>query len=464
MTLPQPAIPVLAGYRLVRKLGEGSRAQVYLGAAVSDRSDSPRVAALKVFRPELSRHEIGTELAALARVDLSHCVRLLDLATAPGGLPVPILGRVQRGSLAQLLRDREFLEPGEAVTLLAPLPATMLELHRLGVAHANWGASSVHFGAAGEPVLLGFGHASLFEAGLSVAALDDEPAVAGDRDGLAALAEAVLGRVRQTGGALGVRDLLDWLAASAGVRRFEFAVELQERLFDLAEALPIEFARTAGQGAVVPARIGEPVVADPGVPTSPTTRTPRGAPIVARLQDAILSSPLVPLRRRLGAALRGVRKPLWIVAGAVAAALVLAVALIPQGDGQTAARGAQTPVPTPSAVRSALPDDPVRALPLLLSAREGCIRDISVLCLDAVDEPSSAALDDDTALIRRIQSGEEVPASANLAAPAPALTERLGDSALVELDPESGPASALMIREEAGWRIREFLQGKPVQP
>ena len=464
----------LAGYRLVRKLGTGARAEVFLGAAMADASSSPRTAALKIFRPEVSREDIGRELAALGRAELEHCVRLIDVATADNGMPVPILRRVQRGSVAQLLRDRESLEAGEAVTLLAPLSETMNALHALGIAHANLGASSVHLGAAGEPVLLGFGHANSFDAGLSIAALDDEPAVLADRDRLAGMVEGVLGHVRQGERLVPVTDLLAWLMASAGSRQFEFAIELQDRLFDLAEPLPIEFARVGAAGSSVPSRIGEPVAElSDGTAAAPrpdgddltASVAVRSSPIPSWMREAILSNPLALVRSRLLKLVRGVRRPLWITAGAIAVALVLAIVLVPQGTASTSSDGSPaTPRPTSSATHSALPNDPVLALPLLLSARNECLHDLSVLCLDAADEQSSAVLNDDADLIRRIQSGQQIPASAIITAQAPTLVERLGDSALVDLHTASGPASALMIRGEAGWRIRSFLDEKPVQP
>lgn len=462
----------LAGYRLVRKLGAGTRAEIFLGVAVSDETSSPRTAALKIFRPKAPREDIGRELATLGRVELAHCVRLIDVATAENGMPVPILRRVQRGSVAQLLRDRESLEAGEAVTLLAPLPETMNGLHALGIAHANLGASSVHLGAAGEPVLLGFGHASSFEAGLSIAALDRESAVLADRDRLAALVEVVLGHVRRGERTTPVADLLVWLAASGGSREFEFALELQDRLFDLAEPLPIEFARVGAAGSSVPSRIGEPTAESspgtdaaprPGDGEAPAPTAVRSSPIPNWMREAILSNPVTLVRSRVLKLVHGVRRPLWIATGAIAVALVLAIAFVPQRAASTSSdRSPATPRATSSATHSALRNDPVLALPLLLSARNECFHDLSVLCLDVVDEQSSAALNDDAGLIRRIQSGQQIPASANITAQAPILVERLGDSALVDLHAESGPASVLMIKGEAGWRIRGFLDEKPV--
>ena len=128
---------------------------------------------------------------------------------------------------------------------------------------------------------------------------------------------------------------------------------------------------------------------------------------------------------------------------------------------------ADAPVPVDEsapAVDPVLSDDPVAALGALLAERERCLRDLSVLCLDGVLQGGSAAMERDAAIVRSIQGGGETPPEAEIAAGELALVERLGDSALVSLgtagpDPpgQSKPASALVMRGEAGWRIRDYL-------
>jgi hypothetical protein len=192
----------------------------------------------------------------------------------------------------------------------------------------------------------------------------------------------------------------------------------------------------------------------------------------AWIHDSIMDSPAASARSRVITSLRGVRKPVWVVAAVVAVALLAAIALVPQDTSSSTAAShptvsnhASTPIahetsiPTPKP----LPDDPVLALPLLLAQRVECIRARSVLCLAGLEEASSGALADDSRLIRGLQTGAEISASAIITAPEPTLVERLGDSALVALGPKSNPASALMIRGEAGWRIRGFLSGKPAK-
>ena len=102
---------------------------------------------------------------------------------------------------------------------------------------------------------------------------------------------------------------------------------------------------------------------------------------------------------------------------------------------------------------------PAAAAAPLLAARESCIRDMSVLCLDGVVQPDSAASAADRALIRDIQAGQELPSPWGVESGEANLDERLGDSAIVSLSDtaDDQPASLLLMKSAAGWRIRDYL-------
>jgi hypothetical protein len=451
----------LAGYRLLRRLGSGSRADVFLA------SGSSGTVALKVFETDVSPESVGAELDALGRVDSPHVARLLDLASSSGPLPTLVFERVPRGSIGSLLRERVELEVGEAVTLLAPIAHLLPELHRAGVAHTRIGAASIHLGASGEPVLLGLGHCELFPANGTIAALDARPAVVGDRNAFAALADSVLGQVRGAAADRRLRELSNWIERAP--RTHEFLLDLESQLFDLADSMPIEFGRDEDSESVVPPRIGIPIpkIPEPREVVEPAAGQSKASPWEPPpwLPAVLLENPIAQVRERLVTFVHGVRKPFWIVAGGVVLAFVLAATLIPTGSPQprpkvVAAPETSIPEPTPSP----LPDDPVLALPILLRAREACIHDLSILCLDSVDEPSSGAFLQDSAIIQQVQQGGEIPKSATIDASAPTLVERLGDSALVSLGTGGDPASVLLIKGTSGWRIRDELTGVQATP
>jgi hypothetical protein len=106
-----------------------------------------------------------------------------------------------------------------------------------------------------------------------------------------------------------------------------------------------------------------------------------------------------------------------------------------------------------------LPDDPLLASKILLRARTNCFRDLSILCLDGVDEASSAAFASDAALIQQVQGGGELPNTVVAGGAQFTLVERLGDTALISLGAHSSPASILAIRTKGGWRIRDYVTG-----
>jgi eukaryotic-like serine/threonine-protein kinase len=441
MSAPTDASGTLAGYRLVRRLGVGSRADVYLGVGTTGS------AALKVFAPTTSRESVGAELEALGRLDSPHLVRLVDVSSASGDLPILVLERVQQESVSALLVRRGSLECGEVVTVLAPIAALVGEMHGAGLAHGHLGVASVHLGSRGEPVLLGLGHCELFAAGGSMAAIDSEPAAATDRDALASMALGVLASVRDAGPR--VSDLARWIESAP--RAYEFPGELAERLFACAEPLPVAISEGKPVQSAIPARVA---------PAAPV------AVAAAVSLPELLENPFQVVRKRAIDLARGIRLRFWVAAAAVAVGLILAVALIPSGGDSRATSSApsralteSTAVPTASSTPSPLPDDPLLASKILLAARTTCIRDLSILCLDTVDEPSSAAFASDAALIQQVQGGGEVPKSTVSSGDPLTLTERLGDTALIGLGDAGSDASILVIRTAVGWRIRDYLSG-----
>ena len=491
----------IGGYRLVRLLGVGSRADVWLGHGRTTGSAAETVA-VKVFRPGADEAAVDVEIEALARTSHRHLVRLEDLATAPDGLPSLVLHRLSAVSLGQLLAAGP-LPAGEAVTVLAPLALAVAELHRVGVTHGGIRPAAVLFDGDGAPVLARFGTAGIVgdlpsadEFGLHPAQLAAAPGVAVDLAQLAALCGAVLGDAAD---ALG-----EWRAYLDSPDPQAWTRGLADRLFGIAEPVPVRFSRPdpGERSPLVPARIGREEVVEAGwEPEIIATMTP-ATPALQRstlLQDSLallhLPDSLLDRMGRLGAALdagpgavvrprvlqalRSVRRPMWIVRGLGASATGGAVALLTGGASdagpaaERAAPAASAPPDTAWPVSTAptvpphvLGEDPVAASLALLSARAECRRLTSILCLDGVDQEGSAAIDADAYAIRIAQEGGIGSAEPDLTGTAPTLVDRLGDSALVSFDRAGTPvASLLLVRTEHGWRIRDlvFADGSTAQ-
>jgi serine/threonine protein kinase len=383
-------VDTVGGYRLVRKLGSGPRAEIYLGRAIltgdtaeqsPELGETERTAALKLFRPGVGSPAIDEEIEALARASSPHLLELRDLASTPDGRPCLILPRLVGTGLARVLADRSSIEVGEAVTILAPIAAAVAELHRVGVAHGAVRASSVLFSDAGAPVLACFGHAVLVgefpesedSASLTPAERSECDAVVSDLADLARMGVEVLGRVRsiETHGA-GTR-LVDWLSSSDPAPIADaFARDFEDRLYDLAPGAPVLFrdpaaaaprplpVRTSargGQGVPLPARDARWVArirlllhrrsspearSSSGAPSSASpnpvslTRVDRASRVPAgcksldeHLAERIDGHPVRETMSRARAAAARVRRPFWIAGALGAAALVAALVLVP---------------------------------------------------------------------------------------------------------------------------------------
>jgi serine/threonine protein kinase len=491
----------LAGYRVVRKLGAGERAVVYLGHSLGS-DDAEPSAALKVFGADVEDSSIAAEVAALSAARSAHVVRLVDVAAGTGEPRCLVLERLSGGSLSALLRERASVRAGEAVTILASVARGLEDLHRAGFAHGRVTLATVMFTETGRPVLIGLGHA----------VVAGEPSNASDYGQLGIIAQALLSRVDREGRAEAIDAMVEWLAmAHGGHIPSRRAGELEELVFAIAQPVPVRL-RTRSRGS----------------PGRPVPETPRGAHATTHidvahattLADGAHATTLAevvraaidgrPLRLVLGTLAERVRprrRLLWF-SGALAAVLVaLALTSLPSGRadslGAGSARG--SPVPTGSSVgsaessapgsapgspdsspvsstgasssgvsgsskTSAADDDPVAATAALLVARTRCLAEASLACLEGTDQIGSALLDADQSTVARARGGTAKPAGSDYARYQASLIERTGNSALVGLTPpstgsgataspgNSKPASVLVIKGEAGWRLREIFE------
>ena len=430
----------LGGYRLLRTVGVGPRAEVILAHPLRSDAD-PTPVVIKVYGEAVSEESVLAEIEALSRAAGDHVVRLIDVTSTPRGAPALILARHAAASLARLLGERQGLTAGEAITVLAPLAAALARMHSAGVAHGGIAPGAVLFDAGGSPTLGCFGRATLFAPGLPPAGLETEQGVLADVLAYGSLAAGVLEGAGAAQLAHRARTQL-----APGARLIAFADEL----FDLGEPLPVDLrSRPQPDPVTLPAR----VIA--------------AAPVLAGQLDEDEPAPAWRQRlERLRDALGRVRRPVWVTAGASLAALLLALLLVPESGGALTAdppavglSPSSTAVP-PTVVDEAVGgDDPVAATAVLLAAREECIRELSAECLDGIDQQGSAALAADRELVAAIAEGGGPSSVPRVEAGGVALVQRLGDSALVSLGADSEPASVLLVKGEAGWRIRDYLEG-----
>src|SRR4051794_32691070 len=136
MTAPQlPVGSVVAGYRVVSLLGEGSTGAVYLAER-----DGERVA-LKVLAPEFARDErfrrrFMRESEIAAGLSHDHVVPILDFGEAGGELYLA-MRHIGGCDLRALLAREGALEPDRALTLLGQIASALDDAHARGLVHRD---------------------------------------------------------------------------------------------------------------------------------------------------------------------------------------------------------------------------------------------------------------------------------------------------------------------------------------
>ena len=150
--------PHIPGYHLTELIAVGSTAAVWAaGRAPGDEDLAVKVVPVP---GGADPDAIAFELSALAatRGAGEHLVRVLDVLAVPDPAAVAIvMERLRQGTLTDLVRARGHLLPGEVVTVLAPIAATLADIHDAAVVHGDVSPSNVGLDAEGRPVILDLG-------------------------------------------------------------------------------------------------------------------------------------------------------------------------------------------------------------------------------------------------------------------------------------------------------------------
>jgi hypothetical protein len=214
----------LPGYDVQALIGYGATGEVWRARELS----SGAAVALKRLRDgaDLSAIEsLRREASVLRSLDTPYVVRLRAVL-GEGADTVLVLDLATGGSLAALLARRGSLDPGEVVTIAAPLAQALAAAHASGLVHGDVTPSNVLFTAEGMPLLADLGLARL--AGVPLATVDGtaeyvdptvasggQPDAASDVWALAAVCHHLLSGTPPHDG-VAVDDVLD--AARAGAR------------------------------------------------------------------------------------------------------------------------------------------------------------------------------------------------------------------------------------------------------
>lgn len=464
-------------------------------AAVDGTADDPGpLVVVRVYEATANGAAIAVEIAAMSTDASGSLPALLDVATLDDGRCALAVERLAGGPIARILADRR-ITPGEAVTILAPIAVAVGELARRGFVHTRLSPGDVLLDGRGRPRLIGLG------------GLERLPAAPHERNqllrtGHVALADLV-GEVIAATERPAVFAAVDELMQSRLTTRpfTPCDAELERALFAAAEPAPVRGVVVAAPRTGLPSRATVPLEAVPqavhghdsgelGAPEplarsrfstlldlaqwpaflADGRRSAEGAPTAAT------PDPPVGVGNRVRSVLRR-RRPALIVGSLVGGgALVLLLTLVPPQAGgavssnatpEAAVNTTEVPEVVPSETAAApddatddatAGDDVVAAVQALLARRTECFDRLDLACLEAIVQPGSAAEAGEVAAMGVARDGGDAPPAFDPAGIA--VAAEMGSAVLVTVPyatAEREPASLLVMRGEAGWRLREIF-------
>ena len=246
----------LAGYRLLRRIANGDRADVYLAAVDRPEPADVDVAALvgvRVYGSSVPGESIATEIESMTACTSGALPELYDVATLDDGRCCLAVERLPGPTLAGLLIGRT-LDPGEAVTILAPVVVAVAELAESGFVHTRLSASDVIIDATGRPRVIGLGALRRLPAQGQQGERTDLVRIG--HEVLADLIEEVMRATRPSGI---FDEALEIIRSALATRPFVPCERPVERaLFDAATPTPITGVAVRPRSTALPGRVTAP--------------------------------------------------------------------------------------------------------------------------------------------------------------------------------------------------------------
>ena len=145
-------------YRIIRRLGYGSRGDVFLGERVDGQVSMK--AAIKLVRQDIASEFMQANLCRERQplADLKHpnIAMLLDAGTTEDGLPYVIMEYVEGQPIDEWCREQK-LHPVELLRLFARLVSAVAFAHERGIVHRDINSVNILITGNHEPKLLDFG-------------------------------------------------------------------------------------------------------------------------------------------------------------------------------------------------------------------------------------------------------------------------------------------------------------------
>ncbi|WP_350346738.1 hypothetical protein ABIQ69_08740 [Agromyces sp. G08B096] len=470
------------------------------------------VVVVRVYEPEADPAPIAIELDAMSHVNV--LPRLRDLATLPDGRTCLVVERLGATSLASIGAHRS-ITVGEAITVLAPVVVGVGELERHGFALTRMTPADVLFDGRGRPRLVGTGWLTRLPAP-GVAESERTALVRATHAAYAGLVDDVAGMTHPAGALEPIRALL---AERLAERPFvPCHGEVERLLFAIGAPAPVAGLTLAP--ARHPSPVLEGPRGMPGTPpdlapvgADEVERASRGG-LAGALRAAAERLGMGELaavgvsratgrgrsadgpRRRILEMLARRRATVTVAALAGGGALILLLTLVPPSDAgpdasaatsgsvpgtgvlttQPATTGADVDAaqdapgsasdgsasnpPASETGASTSASDAASAVAELLVRRDTCFDRLDLACLDGVVQAGSALEAADRTAILDGQSGAAPGGREAYDLAAPSILGEMGEAWLVGVpyaDAQREPASVLVMRTEAGWRLREIF-------
>ena len=163
-TADAAVVPEVEGWDLVRVLGTGGSAQVWHAVPVG--GGEPAAVKLLPLADGTAPGAATAEAALLGGLDHPHLVKLREVLpmrwpdTGKPGIAL-VLDLAEAGSLADLLRRRGRLAPGEVVTAVAPVALALAHVHEQAFVHGDVTPANLLFSGEGVPLLADLGVAKV---------------------------------------------------------------------------------------------------------------------------------------------------------------------------------------------------------------------------------------------------------------------------------------------------------------
>jgi feruloyl esterase len=153
---------LLGAYKLIRRIGQGGMAAVFLAVRADD--TYRKEVAIKLVQPGSDRHELlnrfRNERQTLAGLDHPNIVKLLDGGSTPEGLPFLVMDYVE-GTPIDDYCDRHNLRIDGRLRLFSKVCEAVQYAHQKSIVHRDLKPSNILVTGQGTPKLLDFGIAKV---------------------------------------------------------------------------------------------------------------------------------------------------------------------------------------------------------------------------------------------------------------------------------------------------------------